>query len=193
MEKLDHQVLDEFRKGSDQAFRKIYTFYFPTFYAYALGLVHNKEVAEEIVHDVLMILFEKRDESQTWKSIDAFLLKSTRNKCLDYLRWHKSQLERISTYGQLVVSEADEINDRLDVEYMHKFIELTVEKLPAQSKRVIIYLFFRKFSIDETAQKLGINPQSVKNSRQYALKKMKELLDSQGVSLLLIILFWHKD
>ena len=69
-----------------KSFKALYGFYFLKLFRFCLDIVHNKESAEEIVHNVFMNLWERRRHANKIENPDVYLYVATKNNSLDYLR-----------------------------------------------------------------------------------------------------------
>ena len=72
--------------NDEQAFEECYRLYFVRLYRFSFSIVHQKEPAEDIVHDVFMKLWKKRAESSSIRNLEVYLYVSVKNLSLNYLR-----------------------------------------------------------------------------------------------------------
>src|SRR5260370_9792519 len=70
----------------EQVFKDLYKKYFVKLYRFSASIVQASEPAEEIVHDVLMKLWKKRDSFTEIENLDTYLYVSVKNLSLNYLR-----------------------------------------------------------------------------------------------------------
>jgi RNA polymerase sigma factor (sigma-70 family) len=77
---------------SKQLFEQLFREEFIPLTGLARGYVYNQDTAKEIVQEVFINLWLKRDSISTEKSITSYLFTSVRNRCLNYLRDHKNSL-----------------------------------------------------------------------------------------------------
>jgi len=72
--------------NDEQAFEECYRQYFVRLYRFCFSIVHQKEPAEDIVHDVFMHLWKKRAETSSIRNLEVYLYVSVKNLSLNYLR-----------------------------------------------------------------------------------------------------------
>ena len=72
--------------NDEQAFEECYRQNFVRLYRFCFSIVHQKEPAEEIVHDVFMNLWKKRMGSSSIRNLEVYLYVSVKNLSLNYLR-----------------------------------------------------------------------------------------------------------
>lgn len=58
---------------------------------YAYSFLRNKEDAEDVVQDVLVKLMDRQFMFTFVRNVDAFLMRSVRNACIDFMRLRKPQ------------------------------------------------------------------------------------------------------
>src|SRR5882762_9239095 len=72
--------------NDEQSFEECYRQYFVRLYRFCFSIVHLKEPAEEIVHDVFLNLWKKREEVVPIRNLEVYLYVSVKNLSLNYLR-----------------------------------------------------------------------------------------------------------
>ncbi|MEP7229814.1 MAG: RNA polymerase sigma-70 factor [Ginsengibacter sp.] len=82
----EKQILVELAKGDKVAFEKIYNFYSRKLYCKLLKLLKSKVIAEEILQDVFMIIWNNRSSVKPEKSFCSYLFCIATNKCYDHYR-----------------------------------------------------------------------------------------------------------
>ena len=69
-------------------FEKIYKLYYPKMFAFAKNYISANEDVENIVQDVFLVLWEKKDELELSCTLTTYLFTLVKNRCLNFLR-HK--------------------------------------------------------------------------------------------------------
>ena len=82
----EHQILQELTQGSQAAFEKIYRFYSQRLYSKILRLVKSDFIAQELLQDVFLAIWDNRTNLNPDKSFCSYLLCIATNKCYDYYR-----------------------------------------------------------------------------------------------------------
>lgn len=174
------------KNGDDRVFGDIYRKFHPRLMRFANSYVHDPFVAGNIVHDAFMALWENRLKIATDTNLPAYLLAIVKNLALNHLNRLKTQLrveDDIQKHYlkelELRCSSLDACNPetmfRADVE---KIIQKTIESLPDQCRKVIIYSRIRGMSHKEIAERMHISVKGVEFHITRALKSLKtELKD----------------
>ncbi|HBH49603.1 MAG TPA: hypothetical protein DDX98_13235, partial [Bacteroidales bacterium] len=87
------EIFVELTENPDRA---LYNFFFNKYYPkliwFALIYVKQHSLAEEIVSDVMMNIFKKREKLASSENIEGYIFISVKNQSLKYLRKHKNKV-----------------------------------------------------------------------------------------------------
>ena len=122
---------------------------------YALRMVNDADVAEDLVQDAFVKAWTYAGEGRRIDSFAPFMYRTVRNVCLTYLR------DRRETVGEECIPEAD---------------DEAIDDLPAQCRRVFLLSKRDGLSNEEIAEELGISVKTVKNQMTKAFSRLREAL-----------------
>lgn len=154
------------------------TYYHPLCF-YASKIVG--EHAEDVVENLFIKLWDKKQVFNDSGHLRAFLYHATRNACLDFLKSDKRRAVSADVYPAEDAG-TDHLQTLIEAE-TYAEIYRAVHSLPAQCAKVIELGFFEGFSNKEIAQKLGLSEQTVKNHKLRALNLLKEKLSGRAFLL----------
>lgn len=87
METIINQSQEKLTDFNDErAFELLYREYFVRLFRFCLSIIHRKEPAEEIVHDVFVNCWKKREELSSIKNLELYLYVSVKNLALNHIR-----------------------------------------------------------------------------------------------------------
>lgn len=159
-------------------FGKIYVDYYDRMLRFAREYVISEEDSENIVQDIFMHIWEKRDVLQVQTSLSCYLFALLKNRCIDFLR-HKVVAEqfkseyRAKLYSLEIFDETAPSEDELE-----KIIADAIGKLPERCRRIFVENRFGGKKYHEIASEMGISVNTVENQISIALKKLRvELKD----------------
>src|SRR5579863_5635154 len=78
-------LLGSLAKGEAVAFTELYLHYHPLIYAYGLKFLKLESLAEDLVHEVFLQIWEMRGRLAVHTSFRAYLYRATRNRALNML------------------------------------------------------------------------------------------------------------
>ena len=165
-------------------FDSIYVNNFSRLFLFAKEYVLFDEEAENIVQDIFLMLWEKKDILRVDVSLTAYLFTLVKNKCIDFLR-HR-MVEQI--YSENIQQEYnEELNVKLFVleSFDHNFsseeqIEIllrnAIDKLPERCRLIFIKSRIEGKKYKEIAEELNLSVNTVEGQISIELKKLREEL-----------------
>jgi RNA polymerase sigma-70 factor, ECF subfamily len=152
------------------AFKKIFDKYFEPLCRYAYGYCNCTEQAKEIVQEVFMKIWEKREMLEI-SSANSYLYKAVKNKTLNHIRDHKKVAVLFQDPPEHV---AEEIVEPPLLESTH--IDTAIAELPKQCRTIFIMKRVQGLSYKEISKRLAVSEKTVENQMTIALKKLRESL-----------------
>ncbi|NJK87042.1 MAG: RNA polymerase sigma factor [Bacteroidales bacterium] len=137
-------------------------------YRIACKMVYNTDLAKDVVQDVFVKLWNRRDELEKCSNIGGFVYSVTKNTCIDRLRLTKKtvELSNISTFTEPDFGTPDA------TEHVKKLIN----RLPEQQREVINLRDVKGFDIEEIATVLNLSVSNVRATLSIARKKIRNEL-----------------
>jgi RNA polymerase sigma-70 factor (ECF subfamily) len=168
-------------------FEALFNKYYAGLCYYAYKFVQNKEVAKDLVQDVFVMSWDKRNDFTTELNIKNYLYISLRNSCLNYLR-HSVVEKKFIELSDINAHENEKGLTNLIKAELVMSIREAIDKLPEGCRMVLKLAYFEGLKNDEIATELGISINTVKTQRQRAMKLMRLSLTSSTYSILGVIL-----
>ena len=144
--------------------------------------------AEEIVQEMFFNFWQKKDKMDISTSLEAYLFRSVRNACLNYLKHLKVREEhRLATNAELRRKE-QEVHDRMEALELQERIDRIIEQLPPERQKIFKMSRFEELKYKEIAEKLNISVKTVEVQMSKALKFLRmNLADYLSVILVVIL------
>jgi RNA polymerase sigma-70 factor (ECF subfamily) len=188
----DDILLKDFREGDTLAMKQIFQLHWKPQVFFACRFIPEQDIAEDIVAESFMKLWNKREGFFALPSLRAFLYTATRNACVDHLRKAKGQKAFQKEYVHIEQDrlEESEFNEVIRAELMAK-VMVSIEGLPAQYKKVM-HLATQGLDTDAIAREMNLSPKIVRNYKARAVNILKkDLLDKSTLIFLLSLLGSH--
>ena len=154
----------------DEIFRNLFIDYYPSLISFALYYVGDKTIAEDLVQEVFVKLWETRERWSAVGDFSAYVYQMVRFKCFNYLRAEKIRNEATRSFTEEV--DITEINNYI-AEETFRLVMNSMEDLPPAC-RTVFSLTLEGYSAKEIAEKLDIAVETVKKQKQIARKILKE-------------------
>lgn len=190
----DKSLLQEFKRGNTHAFRAVYDMFFPSLCFFAKRLVDNDGEGEDIAADSFVKLLNRHDSFDSIPNIKAFLYITTRNACLNYLRFSQRQHSSKRELNRLQ-DRTDEhaLSNMVHAEVLRE-VEFEIEQLPNRCREIFKLIYYERRPADEIANMLGISINTVWVQRAKAIQLIRTNLLKKGMlSILLCFLAMNNE
>jgi len=109
MENTDKEIILLLKSNGEKAMEEIYSRYY-NYLCHATYKILNDSVAtEDIVQDVLMEIWKKKETINITISLKAYLRRASINKALNYLRGKKIKFEDDDSYKETFIDSDDSL------------------------------------------------------------------------------------
>ena len=167
----DHRLIRRLRKGETKAYQYLFSEYYDWLCSYIYNLCRNRNLSEDIVQEVMIHFWEKREVIMITSSLKNYLFMACHNHLLQHIRHEKMQLITLGNIRWDVISEATLEDDLYDYR-MEKLMTL-INHLPPKCKEIFIHNKLEKKKYKEIALHMGISVKTVENQMSKALHFLK--------------------
>lgn len=163
------------KNGDIKAFEELFRSLYAPLCGYALKILKDKNLAEEIVQEVFYVLWSKKGDLLITSSLNSYLYKAVYNKCLHYME-HKQVEDKYASNMLISNSDAYSINDAMHSGEIYQIYKKTLSQLPHRCRK--IFRMNRDFGLKyyEIADKLSISVKTVESDMGKALKAFRHSL-----------------
>lgn len=183
------------KEDDERALESLFLNYFPRLKNFAQSIVRDELLAQDIVQEIFVKLWEKRKEIRI-VNIEAFLYRLVRNQCIDHVKYLKVVENKKAEIGASALFEElyriDFVRNEpyvLIEKELNDAIEDLIRKLPDRCREVFVLSRLKGLKNAEIAQQLGINIKNVERHITRALKSFHERFAGDvPVILLLLVL-----
>lgn len=156
-----------------QAYKDLFTSFYPYLFNFARTLVKTKETAEEVVSDVFIRIWERRNELDKVENLKVYLYVSTRNTAYNYLEKQKrTATNSIDDYQAEFTSVYFDPEQLLITADMLALIQKAIDQLPPKCKIIFKLVKEDGLKYRDVAEILNISIKTVENQLAIALYKL---------------------
>jgi RNA polymerase sigma factor (sigma-70 family) len=174
---IDEPVLVSRLKAKDRsALEYLYDHYSGALYGVIFRIVRKEEIAEEVLQDVFLKIWERFDHYDATKGkLFTWLLNVARNQAIDKTR--SKEISKGQKTGRI-----DNLVNRIDrAEYVEQSIESiglkeVLNSLPEEQKFVVDHLYLKGYSQSELAEEYNIPLGTVKTRLRLAMIQLRSTL-----------------
>ncbi|WP_121811277.1 RNA polymerase sigma-70 factor [Mucilaginibacter kameinonensis] len=186
----DQRLLSLLSERDDfAAFEEIYHRYWRKLLDTAYQRLKSKEAAEEVVQEVMVSLFLKRQELVIDTSLEAWLKTALKYKVFNIYRSqqvHLAHLNEIIRQKQISPLRPDE---EMILKEIREKVRLAAAKLPDKCREVFLLSRFEHLSQQEISDRMGISVSTVKKHLTRAFTYLRSELRENQLDLLAVCLF----
>ena len=161
------------RFGDQLAYKELFTSFYSYLFPFALGIVKSKESAEEVVSDIFIKIWEKRDVLEKISNLKVYLYVATRNLAFNYAdKQKRSATNSIDEFSVEFKSRYFDPEQLLITADMMALIEKEIDRLPPKCRIIFKLVKEDNLKYKEVAEILNISAKTVENQLAIALHKI---------------------
>lgn len=175
----DEQLLDGIRNADHDVFTTLYSRHFQSLSLAALKYVKDVSIAEEVVQDIFLKLWEAPSTIVNARSLKAYLYRAVINQSINYVNRQKN----LSLHHQRIAEEISQehIENLIEDHALKEMLYQEIERLPAQCRKVFKMSRFQDLKYREIAEQLNLSEKTVENHIVNALKILRaNILDKKS-------------
>jgi RNA polymerase sigma-70 factor (family 1) len=158
---------------SEQEFSEIYRAFWKKLYGMSYNYVRDKTIAQEIVQDVFVKLWVKKDQIRHIEDAEAYLFRCLRNKIYDHFD-SVARNKKLATYEFEQCSEKlYAIDESVVFDEGMSVVTQELEKMPEKTRMIFRMSRFNQYSNDEIATRMQLSAKAVEYHITQAIKKLR--------------------
>ncbi|MCI8482949.1 MAG: sigma-70 family RNA polymerase sigma factor [Lachnospiraceae bacterium] len=164
-------------------FKSIYKKYRDRMFYTAVGILKNESDAEDIVHEVFLVLVDHldkimgREPYEVWSYINTTVRRRAYNLCKRKNIQEDSGLEEWQQ-GEIFEKGLDK---ELEKEELKEAMAGLLKNLKSSYKEVLILQYYHEVPVQEIAEELGTTPDNVRHISMRAKRKLQDILEERGL------------
>ena len=174
----DIQLVWKFKHGSEEALRRIYEKYNKDMLGLAIALSNNKNVVEDVVHDVFVSFAESIDRIELKSNLRSYLLACVAN--------HLRNRRRVKPHETIpeeamenTSSQSEQPDNVVMAEEISQRINNAMARLPYEQKEAVIMHLQGELKFKDIAKAQGVSIGTVQSRYLYGLRKLRALLNGE--------------
>jgi len=170
------EVLLSLKKGNHKAFEKVFIAYFNKVKHFIEKIIRSEIDAEELTQDIFVKLWTNRNLINVEKSFSSFLFTMAYYSSLNYLKHALVHDKFIININKTFTEGINTTEETIFATEINLLIELAVEQMPQQRKRIFLLSRKEGLSNEEIAKQLNISKKTVENQLSLALKELRKVV-----------------
>mgnify|MGYP003634391775 CR=1 FL=1 len=170
----DLKILNKLKLGSSDAFKELFDLYYIPLSTYALKYCDSFSLAEDVVQDLFIKIWDKKLYMDFEEKIGPYLFKAVKNNSLQAIK-KKSKYQFVEIEEQVNKLIIDENLDIKYIEEEKKKLYEEIDALPKKCKEVFKAIVLDNLKYKEVASQFGISVNTVKTHYSRALKQLRNV------------------
>jgi RNA polymerase sigma-70 factor (ECF subfamily) len=168
----DQELVNAIRHDDEAAFAELFNRYGEIIYKMAFARVKSKEVSEEIVQNIFIALWDRRD-GLSINNVSSYFFVAVKHRVLNFLETRIVQQKYWEYYKKFIPHEENETERAVEFNELLAAIEERMQQLPEKSKRVFALNRLEGRSIAEIARTLNLSEKAIEYHLTRSLKELR--------------------
>jgi len=177
-------IVANLKAGNPRAWNMLIDKYSKTVYNMALNFAGNRDDANDITQDIFLKVYNNIDKYHEEKSFNSWLLRLSKNYCIDYWRKNKTNRQKVELddgiYNENVHDEVDTPEDTTIKNNDINFLREKLQLLPPDMRALVIMRDIQNYSYQEIAGHLEIPLGTTKSRINRARVKLAKIILHKG-------------
>jgi len=166
-------LINRLRRGEEAAYEMLFNEYYKVLTMFANKYLNDLEASKEIVQDLFVHLYEKREQLDINSSLKSYLFRSTHNRCINYINAQKIRHK----YAEHVAYTMDPGDSSLEHEVnkteLEHLLYKAIGELPPKCQSIFKMNRFEGLTNGEIAEKLNLSKRTVETQISKALRILR--------------------
>ncbi|MFC0184869.1 RNA polymerase sigma-70 factor, ECF subfamily [Pseudarcicella hirudinis] len=184
----DELLIKLLKTGDESAFQEIYNRYWKKLFHVALRKIQSRETVQEILQDLFVRLWEKKDQLQI-SQLNYYLFASLRYQIINHI---KSQIveEKYVSYAQNLAQDAfNPTEEQVALSELTAAIDSAIAQLPEKTREIFKLNHIEHKSVREISELLSIPERTIQHHLAKSLKILQtHLQEFTSFAMILILL-----
>ncbi|MGL1885931.1 MAG: RNA polymerase sigma-70 factor [Reichenbachiella sp.] len=194
MKLIREDIVEKIAQDDQAAFEELFNFFYKDMCRFCLKYVRDEIVAEEIVQNLFLYIWEKRNSIKITSSVKAYLYTAVKNRSFNYIKLQLPKEQNkidIDEYGVLEVVEENK-EDEMVMEELKRQVSAAISDLPPKCQMIFNLSRNSGMTYKEIAEELDLSVKTVENQVGVALRKLRaQLQPVWDKVLILFVLFFY--
>ena len=174
----DKLLMARYNRDDKEIIRRIYQKYKDQLVTLAAALLYDKQTAEDVVHDVFIMLINTAGKMKLTSSLKSFLSVCVANKARTINQRARLQTSRTTDFSQIT---ADLQSPDLSAIFGEETARLTeaMKELPYEQLETLMLKTYSGVKFKAIAQAQGVTVNTVQGRYRYGLEKLRSMLNGE--------------
>ena len=174
----EQALLERIRAGDHAAFTTAVQTCYAGLCDFAWRYVRSTAIAEEVVQEVFLRLWEHREHLRSDGSLRAYLYRAVKNRSLNHLRDQQTKTQKTEALADYLTHTPPQADKAMLQEELAHRIRQALDALPERRRTIFVLSKLHGLTYTEVASVLDISVNTVDTQMRRALHLLRERLAS---------------
>ncbi len=177
MRAADEDIIRQVLNGNRQAYAVLVDKYKDRVFSLALGIVRNRELAEEIAQDTFVKAYSSLKKFRKEAGFSTWIYRITYNTAISEMRKQKHKIRTVERVEENLPSADTSVTmeELEEKEEKHKLIEQAIDELFPEEKLILTLYYYEENSVEQISKATGLTPSNVKVKLFRIRHKLREI------------------
>ena len=175
----DQQIIQEIREGREEPFRQVFNAYYEGLCQYAFTILRDMDDAEDIVQNMFLKIWEKRQTLIITHTLKSYLYKAVYHQCINQFD-HRAVREKYQERRTYESSSGVQLPEVFPNELEESIVD-AINSLPKQCRIIFMMSRYEELKYSEIANKLDISVNTIENQISKALRILRTHLSDEVI------------
>ena len=158
---------------TEKDFERIYNSLWRKLYGVAYNYFRDKTAAQEVIQEVFVNFWLKRDHASEIVDVEAYLFRSVKNKIYDQFDKMVSEEKMQHQLSLQLTEETNETKEEIEYAETLELINSEIDRMPDTTKTIFRLSRFDRYSNEEIAGRMHLSGKAVEYHITRALKRLR--------------------
>ena len=174
MQVPEKKLLERVKNSNKTAFKDLYYRHQPILFRYVVYRVREREIAEDIVQETFVRIWNNRSRLDSSKSFFSLIAKVSNNLCYDHFRHQKVKTQHQNNLPGMYKKNPETEHELSELK--EAIWNAVNEHLPDKCREIFLLSRNEKKTNQEIAELLNLSKRTVENQLYRALKILRKIL-----------------
>ena len=170
------ELWNEVRTGCHQSYARLHYQLYPSLFSYMRGLVRDEQIANDLLQDMFVNLWVKKDAIGEILNVKAYFFTAARSIALNFIKREKNTGKRLEqlAFVDIQISAEEQITEKETSLILKRTINSALDRLPGRQREILYLKFYEGMDYHQIVGVTGIKYQSVINHIYRAVQTLRE-------------------
>lgn len=170
----DHALKTALTDGNPLSMKAIFDRYYSSLCRLAFRMVNDRDQAKDIVQNVFIKLWNRRQELQITGSLESYLKKATFNTALNHLQERDRRQMQLTELEMVKPKSSTTPESEMIASEFREILKTAIGELPNRTRSIFTLIRSEEMSYKEVAEELQISTKAVEKEMMRALRLLKD-------------------